>query len=167
MTDQTPADTGAAPAQPQGPQLRILAQYVRDLSFENPRAPESLRVEGKPNIDLAVEMNARGRADNLYEVELKLSVGASLEDKPMFQVELVYGGVFQIAGVPEAEMEAFLLIECPRFLFPFAREIISRCTADGGFFPPFQLDPLDFGAIYRSRKAQGEVLQQVAPAGQA
>lgn len=168
MTDQPQAEPGAAP-QPaaQGPQMRVLVQYVRDLSFENPRAPDSLRLDGKPGIDMAVEMNARGRRDDLYEVELKLSVGAKLEDKPMFQIELVYGGVFQIAGVPEAEMEPFLLIECPRYLFPFAREIISRASADGGFYPPFQLDPLDFAAIYRARKTQVEKLDQAPPAGEA
>lgn len=164
MTDQPLAQPGA---EPQGPQMRVLVQFVRDLSFENPRAPESLRMDGKPAIDMGVEMNARGRADNLFEVELKLSVGAKLEDQPMFQVELVYGGVFQIAGVPEAEMEAYLLIECPRYLFPFAREIVSRATADGGFYPPFQLDPLDFGAIYRARKAQATQLDQAPPAGEA
>lgn len=159
MTDQPPADNGqngeaTGAAQPSGPQMRVLAQYVRDLSFENPRAPESLRIEGKPAIDLGVEMNARGRPDGLFEMELRLTVKASMEQGPLFQVELVYGGVFQIAGVAEADMEPFLLIECPRYLFPFAREIVSRCTSDGGFYPPFQLDPLDFAAIYQSRKAQ-------------
>ena len=168
MTDQTPVDTGAAAQDSlQGPQMRVLVQYVRDLSFENPRAPESLRMDGKPAIDMAVEMNARGRQDNLFEVELKLSVGAKLEDQTMFQIELVYGGVFQIAGVPEADLEPFLLIECPRYLFPFAREIVSRASADGGFYPPFQLDPLDFAAIYSARKAQAAHLDQSAPAGEA
>ena len=165
MTDQPLADTGSAPqGSPQGPQMRVLVQYVRDLSFENPRAPESLRMDGKPAIDMAVEMNARGRQDNLFEVELKLSVGAKLEEQTMFQIELVYGGVFQIAGVDEADMEPFLLIECPRYLFPFAREIVSRASADGGFYPPFQLDPLDFAAIYSARKAQ---LDQAPTAGEA
>jgi len=168
MTDQPPADTGTEPqGAPQGPQMRVLVQYIRDLSFENPRAPESLRMDGKPAIDLAVEMNARGRQDNLFEVELKLSVSASLEDKSMFHIELVYGGVFQIAGVAEADMEPFLLIECPRYLFPYAREVISRATADGGFYPPFMLDPLDFAAIYTARKAQAAQLDQAPPAGQA
>jgi preprotein translocase subunit SecB len=172
MTDQPPADTGAAPQNapqgaPQGPQMRVLVQYVRDLSFENPRAPDSLRVDGKPGIDMAVELNAKGRQDNLFEVELKLSVGASIEDKAMFQIELVYGGVFQIAGVPEKDMEPFLLIECPRYLFPFAREIISRASADGGFYPPFQLDPLDFAAIYRARQGQAQALNAAPAEGQA
>jgi preprotein translocase subunit SecB len=172
MTDQPPADAGNAPdgapqGTPMGPQMRVLVQYVRDLSFENPRAPDSLRVDGKPAIDLAVEMNARGRRDDLYEVELKLSVGASIEQQAVFQIELVYGGVFQIAGVAEADMEPFLLIECPRYLFPYAREIISRASSDGGFYPPFQLDPLDFAGIYHARKAQAAQLNQAEPAGEA
>ena len=163
MTDETPAPKGkaaAAPAgkQPEGapgPSFRVLAQYVRDLSFENPRAPESLRVEGKPQIDLNVEMNAQGRADGLFEVDLKLSVTAASPDATLFQVELVYGGLFQLAGVAEKDVEPMLLVECPRYLFPFARQIISAATADGGFYPPFQLEPLDFGAIYLSRKQNG------------
>lgn len=158
MTD-TPLDPNATPSGPAetGPRMRILAQYVRDLSFENPRAPDSLRVEGKPQVDLGVEMNAKGRADGLFEVDLKLSIKASQSQGAMFQIELVYGGIFQLAGIPEAEVEPWLLTECPRYLFPFAREIISRATADGGFFPPFQLDPLDFRAIYESRKAQAGI----------
>lgn len=168
MTDQPPADTGAAPqGMPQGPQMRVLVQYARDLSFENPRAPDSLRIDGKPAIDMGVEMNARGRQEGMFEVELKLSVGAKIEDQPMFQIELVYGGVFQITGVAEADLEPYLLTECPRYLFPFAREIISRASADGGFYPPFQLDPLDFSAIYNARKSQAAQLNQTPPAGQA
>ncbi|MDP3378912.1 MAG: protein-export chaperone SecB, partial [Brevundimonas sp.] len=96
-----------------------MAQYVRDFSFENPRAPESLKVEGRPNIDLGVEMNAQGRQDGLFEVELKLSVKATSEDKAVFQVELVYGGLFQLMNVAEKDIEPMLLIECPRYLFPF------------------------------------------------
>ncbi|MDO1559105.1 protein-export chaperone SecB [Brevundimonas sp. 2R-24] len=156
MTDETAAPQGApAPGDaPAGPQMRILAQYVKDLSFENPRAPESLRVEGKPAIDLGVEMGAQGRADGLFEVDLKLSVKATHEEAVLFNIELQYGGLFQIAGVAANDMEPMLLVECPRYLFPFARQIISNCTSEGGFFPPFQLEPLDFAAIYHSRKAQ-------------
>ncbi len=137
-----------------GPGIRVLAQFVRDLSFENPRAPESLRQAAvQPQIDLNVEMNARVRTDGLYEVDLKLSATAHSEGQPNFQVELLYGGLFQIAGVPEADLEPVLLIECPRFLFPFARRVIADVTADGGF-PPFMLDPIDFGAVYAARRAQ-------------
>jgi preprotein translocase subunit SecB len=154
MTD---IDAGLAALQngAEGPGIRILAQFIRDLSFENPRAPESLRQgAAQPQIDLGVEMNARGREDGLYEVDLKLSAQAGREDGALFMVELVYGGLFQITGVPEAEMEPVLLIECPRFLFPFARRIIADLSSEGGF-PPFLLDPIDFAGVYAARKAEG------------
>jgi preprotein translocase subunit SecB len=156
MTD---LDSGAG-AQDQasdgGAGIRILAQFIRDLSFENPRAPEALRGGGaQPQIDLGVEMNARGREDGLFEVDLKLSAKAQREDGPLFVVELMYGGVFQIAGVPAEDLEPVLLIECPRYLFPFARRIIADVSSEGGY-PPFLLDPIDFAQVYAARKAQGE-----------
>jgi len=174
MTDATPpadaqngAPAGAEPqqGQPAGPGFRILAQYVKDLSFENPRAPESLRIDGKPAIDLGVEMGAQGRPDGLFELDLKLSVKTSHENQPVFHVELVYGGLFQLANVQERDIEPLLLIECPRYLFPFAREVISRATADGGFYPPFMLDPIDFAAIYIARQQQ--IANQPPATGQA
>ncbi len=157
------SDTSATPPAPNGednsqPGFRILAQFIRDLSFENPLAPESLRADGQglqPQIDIGVEMNARGRPDGLYEVDLKLSAQAKRGDAVAFHVELLYGGLFQINGVPDSEIEAVLMIECPRYLFPFARRMISDVTAEGGF-PPFQLDPIDFAGVYAARKAQGE-----------
>lgn len=154
MTD---TDAGAAALQngqaADGPGIRILAQFIRDLSFENPRAPETLRAGAEqPQIDLGVEMNARGRDDGLFEVDLKLSARATRDDGPLFVVELLYGGVFQIAGVPPEDMEPVLLIECPRFLFPFARRIIADVSSDGGY-PPFLLDPIDFAGVYAARKA--------------
>jgi preprotein translocase subunit SecB len=154
MTDATPADTNGAATQPTLPGFRILAQYVRDLSFENPRAPDSLRIEGKPQIDMGVELNAQGRPDGLFEVDLKLSIKAATETMSVFQVELLYGGLFQLQGVSEQDIEPMLLIECPRYLFPFAREIVARATADGGFYPPFMLDPIDFAGIYAARMQQ-------------
>ncbi len=159
MTDAAPADTGQAPAAPTGPSFRVLAQYVRDLSFENPRAPESLRIDGRPAIDMGVEMGAQGRGDGLFEVDIKLSIKATSKQNDqeigVFQVELVYGGLFELSGVSEDQVEPMLLVECPRYLFPFARQIIGNATSDGGFYPPFLLDPLDFGAIYAQRKADG------------
>ena len=126
MTDTDAADAGAQDQAAEAPGIRILAQYIRDLSFENPRAPESLRQGGaQPQIDLGVEMNARGRDDGYYEVDLKLSAKASRDDGAIFVVELMYGGVFQIAGVSAEDMEPVLLIECPRFLFPYARRASS------------------------------------------
>lgn len=150
--------TGAPPsAQPLDQAgFRILAQFVRDLSFENPLAPDSLRSAGAPpDIDMGVEMNAKGRPDGLFEVELKLSCRATRGEEPVFHIELLYGGLFQIEGVPAESMETVLLIECPRFLFPFARRIIADLTTEGGF-PPFMIDPIDFQGIYLARKAASE-----------
>ena len=157
MTDATPADTtGAAaqPLQPTQPGFRLPAQYARALASEHPRAPDSLRIEGKPQIDMGVELNASGRPDGLFEVDLKLSIKASTETTPVFHVELLYGGLFQLQGVADQDIEAMLLIECPRYLFPYAREIVAGATADGGFYPPFMLDPIDFAGIYAARMQQ-------------
>ena len=139
------------------PGIRILAQFIRDLSFENPRAPESLRAAGQvqPQIDLGVEMNARGREDGLFEVDLKLSAKAGRDDGTLFVIELLYGGLFQVSGVQQQDVEPVLLIECPRYLFPFARRIIADLSAEGGF-PPFLLDPIDFAGVYAARKAEAE-----------
>ena len=155
MTEIPPPGMLAPNAGPQGPMIRILAQFTRDLSFENPNAPESLRQAAEPpQIDLGVEMNAKGRPDGLYEVDLKLNAKATRQTETVFQVELVYGGLFDLQGFPEDQLELVLLIECPRFLFPFARRIISDLTAEGGY-PPFLLEPIDFGAVYAAQRAGG------------
>jgi preprotein translocase subunit SecB len=157
MTDTTSPGAPAANGEDGAmapPGVRVLAQFIRDLSFENPRAPESLRAAAvPPQIDLNVEMNARVRPDGLFEVDLKLTAKSQSEGQPNFQVELLYGGLFQIVGVPESDLEPVLLVECPRFLFPFARRIIADLVSDGGF-PPFMLDPIDFAAVYAARQAQ-------------
>jgi len=166
MTDTDIAGSASDPngqAAEAGPSIRILAQFIRDLSFENPRAPDSLRPTGaQPQIDVGVELNARPRPDELYEVDLKFTASAKHASDPVFQVELLYGGLFQISGVPESDIEPVLLIECPRFMFPFVRKVIADLTTEGGF-PPFMLDPIDFAAIYAARRNQlsGE------PAGEA
>ena len=159
MTDFPPPNPNAlgqnGPGGPQGPMIRILAQFTRDLSFENPNAPDSLRQAAEPpQIDLNVEMNAKGRADGLYEVDLKLGAKATRQSEAVFQIELLYGGLFDLQGFPEDQLELVLLIECPRFLFPFARRIISDMTAEGGY-PPFLLEPIDFAAVYAAQRAQG------------
>ena len=152
MTD---ADTSGAQRSAGAPQIRILAQFIRDLSFENPRAPESLRaVAGQqPSIDMQVEMNARGRPDGLFEVDLKLGAAATREGEVNFQVELLYGGLFELTGIPEDQLEVALLVECPRYLFPFARRVIADMTAEGGF-PPFLIEPIDFAGVYAAQRQQ-------------
>jgi preprotein translocase subunit SecB len=168
MTDATgasPQDGGQAFGGPGAPpQIRILAQFTRDLSFENPHAPDSLRMsDSQPSIELGVEMNARGRADGLYEVDLKLTGRATRDTATVFQVELLYGGLFELAGFPEDQLELVLLIECPRFLFPFARRIIADLTSEGGF-PPFNLDPIDFAAVYAARSQAGALQSPIGNA---
>ena len=162
MTDAAP-DQAAPPSNgselPAGPGIRVMAQFIRDLSFENPGAPDSVHAgQAQPQIDLGVEMNARGRLDGLFEVDLKLTVTATRDAKAVFHLELLYGGLFGIAGVAEEDIEAVLLIECPRYLFPYCRRLISDLTAEGGFFPPFQMAPLDFAAIYLQRKSQADAI---------
>ena len=149
MTDLPP--TGAAPTE-EPPAIRILAQNIRDLSYESPHAPESLRAGGaQPQVDLGVELNAKGRPDGFYEVELKLNARALRDSQAVFVIELIYAGLFQIVGIAGPDLEAVLMIECPRYLFPFARRVVADLTGEGGF-PPFMLEPIDFAGIYASRK---------------
>jgi len=141
------------------PAIRILAQYVRDLSFENPKAPEALRAgAASPQIELGVELNAQSREGGVFEIELKLTAAARRDGDPVFQIELVYAGLFQVVGVEADDLEQVLMIECPRYLFPFARRLIADLTAEGGF-PPLMLEPMDFAAIYLARKAQSQGAQ--------
>lgn len=138
------------------PNMQVLAQFIRDLSFENPRAPQSLRMESQPEVEVGVEMSARGRPDQLFEVDLKINVKASHSGAAMFAVELVYGGLFQLSNMPEHLIEPTLLVECPRYLFPFVRRIVADVTSDGGFVPPFYLEPIDFASLYMQQKAQAK-----------
>ena len=152
---ETPA-AGAGDAGLSGPSIQVLTQYIRDLSFENPNAPQSMSTPEPPAVEVEVELAARGRDDGFFELDMTLTVAAKRADQVAFHVQLVYGGVFAIQGVPQDALEPILLVECPRFLFPFARQIIASVTSEGGF-PAFRMEPLDFGAIYmarRSREAQ-------------
>ena len=147
-------DTPSTPAEntpPLPPQLRILAQYVKDLSFENPGAPESLRNAQAPGIDLSIDVQARTVGDGAFEVVLNITANAAREDGDVvFITELAYCGLFQLANVADSDREPFLLIECPRLLFPFARRVLADATRDGGF-PPLMLDPVDFAGLYRQQ----------------
>lgn len=167
MTD-APA-TPEAPQQPQGPQIRVMGQYIKDLSFENPGAPDSLRPgAGQPNIDLTIDVQARKLDEQTYEVALILGANAKRDDAALFVAELVYAGLFQITGIDDVSREPFLLIECPRLLFPFARRILADATRDGGF-PPLMLEPVDFAALYRRQLAERSMSgqQQDGPVGNA
>jgi preprotein translocase subunit SecB len=155
MTEITPeAAEALANGADLAPQAGILAQYVKDLSFENPNAPASLQMTGQPKIEINVNVNARAGGQDMYEVELKISAAArSQDDRLAFQVELLYGGLFRLAGAPPEAIEPFLIVEAPRILFPFARRVIADAVRDGGF-PPLMLEPIDFGGLYLQQLEQ-------------
>jgi preprotein translocase subunit SecB len=152
----------AAPAQPQQPGIHVLGQYIKDLSFENPGAPRSLRPSDKaPKLDVNVNVSARPQSDGEFEIELKLEAKAARGKETLFIAEVSYAGLFQIRNVPQEHVHPLLLIECPRLLFPFARQIIADATRQGGF-PPLMIDPVDFAALYRQRVAELNVQQAAA-----
>ena len=165
MSDDTPNGAAAGQAQPAAVRMQILTQYVRDLSFENAVAQKGAPGgEVQPEINVQVSLDARKRqTENQYEVITKFRVtSTNASDKtPLFLCELDYGGIFHIEGVPEDQMHPFLLIECPRLLFPFVRRIISDVTRDGGF-PPLNIDTVDFLALYRQEIARRAQAQPVA-----
>jgi preprotein translocase subunit SecB len=133
------------------PHLEALAQYVKDLSFENPNAPNSLRPqETTPNISIQVNVNANPLADSDYEVELMLEGQAGENEGVLFRFDLNFAGVFRLLNIPAEHINQVLMIECPRLMFPFARAVLANAVRDGGF-PPFLLQPIDFGAIYQGR----------------
>ena len=136
------------------PAMRILGQYLKDLSFENPNAPQALAPQqNQPDINIAVNVNARNLAPTDFEVELHLDAKATSEGKVIFASELLYAGVFRMENFPANMLHAAVLIECPRMLFPFARQILADATRNGGF-PPLMLDPIDFAGMYQKRMQQ-------------
>ena len=166
MTDK---DNGAAaPAnggQQQAPvKMNVLAQYVRDMSFENILAQKGSNGQVTPDVQVQVNLDAKKRQqDNQYEVVLKLNIDSKSKEGniQLFLLELDYAGVFHVENIPEDQLHPFLLIECPRMLFPFVRRIVSDVTRDGGF-PPLSLETIDFLALYRN-----ELMRRQAAAAQA
>ncbi|MFT4346764.1 protein-export chaperone SecB [Bartonella ancashensis] len=139
----------------EGPVFAVITQYLKDLSFENPNAPRSLRPREKaPQIEISINIDANPIGDDNYDVLLSLSVKACDNvDDVLFHVELVYGGVFHIKNIPQEHIMPLIFVECPRLLFPFARQIISDATQSGGF-PPLWIDPIDFVALFQKRVAE-------------
>ena len=152
---------GAAKGNGTAPTLNILAQYVKDLSFESPGAPNSLRGRDKaPSININVNVAPNQLAEKEFDVTLTLNAKANYEKDVLFNVELVYGGVFRIDGFPQEHMLPVLFIECPRLLFPFARQIVAECTRNGGF-PPLMIDPIDFASMFQQRLAEEQAKAKV------
>ena len=155
-----PAGSPADAATQAQPSLNVLAQYVKDLSFENPNAPRSLQQQqAQPQINIQINVNAKPLADSDYEVELKIEGRAEVPSLLLFGFELLYAGVFRIVNVPQENLHAIIMIECPRLLFAFARELIATAVRNGGF-PPLMIDPVDFVSLYRQKM---ESQQPAAP----
>jgi preprotein translocase subunit SecB len=144
--------------QPQAamPHIGVLAQYVKDLSFENPNAPRSMAPGGQqPAINIQVNVDAAPTSGSDFEVTLRLEGKAEAQGMLLFGFELVFAGIFRIQNVPAESLQPVVLIECPRLLFPFAREIIATAVRNGGF-APLLLDPIDFVGLYRQRLAAAQ-----------
>ena len=144
-----PANTG----QPGVPNLQVVGQYIKDLSFENPGA--TANIADRPQIELAVDLNASRLAEqDMFEVELKVRVDAKSDGKPLFLLEVAYAGIFRLTNVPDTgTQQMILLIQAPHMLFPFVRRIVADVVRDGGM-PPLMIEPIDFMALYQARVAQ-------------
>ncbi len=160
MTDDAPV----APPAETAPAVRVLAQYVKDLSFENPDAPMSLRAgQDAPKIDLGIDVQARRMDDGAFEVTLNIEAKAMRGETVGFITEMSYAGLFALVNIPADKIEPVLLIECPRMIFPFARRTLADVTRDGGF-PPLYIDPIDFAQLFDQQIAQRQAEGGEAPA---
>jgi preprotein translocase subunit SecB len=148
-----PAQNPQAQQQAQ-PQLAVLAQYIKDFSFENPNAPRSLSPsQTQPAINIQINVGVGQLSESDYEISLKLEGKAETGGNVLFAFDLTFAGVFRIQNVPQQTLQPLVMIECPRLLFPFAREIVATAVRNGGF-PPLLLDPVDFVSLYQQRMAQ-------------
>lgn len=156
---ENPAGNGAQ-ADTSAPSLNALAQYAKDLSFENPNAPRSLQPQQEqPQIAIQVNVNAKQMAEADFEVDLTLEGDAKIGSDVLFAFELTYSGVFRVRNVPQDQMHPVIMIECPRLLFPFARQMVADAVRNGGF-PPLYIDPIDFVGLYRQKAAEAQASGQ-------
>jgi preprotein translocase subunit SecB len=155
MTDETngvgPEAGGDAAKQPQ---INVLGQYIKDLSFENPGSPQNLRNPGKnPNVQINFNVQAQSLGEDMFEVSLSLESSAKTDEASLYALELVYAAVFRLKNLPQQALQPVLFIECPALLFPFVRRVVADLTREGGF-PPLLIDPIDFASLYRQRMQQ-------------
>ena len=143
------------------PSMRIVNQFIRDLSFENFAAQNRLEGDAQPEVNVQVNLDASKRDNGQFEVVLKVNVTSNIGETKVFLLEIDYAGLFVIENVPDEQMHPFLMIECPRMLFPFVRQLARNLTADGGF-PPLNIDTIDFLSMYRSELARRVAAQQAA-----
>lgn len=155
MTDETAAGAGG-----EAPRFNIVHQYIKDLSFEVPGAPQSFEGGTVPDVAVNVDVAVNPLGEPRYEVALRVDARGTVAGTPLFIIELVYAGLVEISGLPQDQLQPALLIEGPRLLFPFARNIVAGLTRDGGL-PPLMISPIDFVTLYRNRMAK----QQEAEGG--
>src|SRR5882762_33623 len=155
--------TDGANAQQSQAQLSVLGQYIKDFSFENPNAPRSLAPsQTQPAINIQINVGVQQLAETDYEISLNLEGKAESTGTVLFAFDLTFAGVFRVQNVPAETLQPLIMIECPRLLFPFAREIVATAVRNGGF-PPLLLDPVDFVSLYQQRGAQGQAPQPATP----
>jgi len=160
-----PNGNGGATAQTDDatPTINSLAQYTKDLSFENPNAPRSLQPqESGPQINIQVNVNAKQVAEFDFEVDLTLEGDAKIANEVLFAFELTYSGIFRMRNIPQDQLHPAVMIECPRLLFPFARQIVAEAVRNGGF-PPLYIDPIDFVGLYRQKAMEAQAQGEAGP----
>jgi len=162
MADQQPNGGGNGADDSTQPSVTILAQYVKDLSVENPSAPEVYSWQIQPQLDVQFNLNVQGAGEGVHEVTLKFDISARSDNGVHFVIDLSYAGIFGVRNVPDEALPPFLLIEAPRLLFPFARQVIAEATANTGF-PPLLLDPIDFASAYMAQVDAAQQLQSEQP----
>ena len=165
MADTTAGNGAHADQQAtaQGPQLNALAQYAKDISFENPNAPRSLQPQSEPpQIGIQVNVNAKQLAETDFEVDLTLEGNAKIGNEVLFAFDLTYAGVFRVQNIPADQLHPAIMIECPRLLFPFARQIVADAVRNGGF-PPLYIDPIDFVGLYQQKARESQAAGEAAP----
>ena len=138
------------------PQFKILTQYIKDISFENPNSPKSLTgAGGNPNIQIGINVGAQDVDESTYEVVLEFNADAKNDDGYLYKLEVIYAGVFMLKDIPEEILKQVLFVDCPIIIFPFLRQTVVQLTQEGGF-PPLQLDPIDFGSLFQENIAKAQ-----------
>jgi preprotein translocase subunit SecB len=155
--ESPPAGAPESATRPSGAQLNVLGQYIKDLSFESPGAPEVLQSPPpNPQLQVTVNVTALGRSRKIFEVILSLEVHAKSDTGVIYNIELLYGGLFRLRNIPQNMLQPVLFVDCATLLFPYARRVLSDMTRDGGY-PPLMLDPIDFARLYKQNLARGQL----------
>jgi preprotein translocase subunit SecB len=159
VAEGQPAPAPEAPKEAAAPaQLNVIGQYVKDLSFESPAAPQALQnPPPNPQLQITVNVSVVAKAEDVYETTVNIEAHATGDDNVIYNVELAYAGLFRLRNVPQNMLQPVLFVDCPTILFPFVRRVLADVTRDGGF-PPLMLDPIDFGRLYAQNlaRAQGQ-----------